>query len=136
MQFPLQTSSCIFTDSIILDWANLPGLKLEKAKILGLDNKAFSGVGLTVDGDADFSDFNAQKPVSLRNAKIGGHFNAPRAHFEDGLVNNKVAPALDLSKAKIGWDVDLACAVFRGKVSLAGAEIGGNLNFRDANISE
>jgi hypothetical protein len=134
MQFPLQTCSCTFTQSIILDWASLGGLKLEKANILGLDDKAFSGVGLTVDGDVDFSDFNAQKPVLLRNAKIGGHFNAPRAHFEYGLVNSKVAPALDLSKAKIGWDVDLDSAMCRGDVWLAGAEIGGNLDFRHARI--
>jgi hypothetical protein len=104
IQFQIRASGCYFKDSVILKWASVRGLKLEHAYIRGSDEKSLDGDGLTVEGDINLFDFDAEQPVSLRSVTVDGEFASQSAHFYTGALpyNGEINPALDLTSAKIG----------------------------------
>jgi hypothetical protein len=130
MEFQLSASGCFFTKSINLNWASVRSLALEHTYIMGLNDRAFNGDGLTVEGSVDLLEFETAQPFSLRNARIGGKFDSQFARFYTGPLpyNGPIEPGLDLTSTKVASGVDLFGAMVKGETRLDGVEITGNLD--------
>jgi hypothetical protein len=133
IQFPLRATACAFMEVLLLNQSSLRSLELQTSEIKGLQ-----GDGVSVERNLVFSNgFRARGPVVLRNATIGGCFQANEGHFDRGQSskrNGKWPDALDLENAKIAAGINLESVEVRGVVVLSNATIAGNLDCEGAHF--
>ena len=79
--------------------------------------------------------FVARGRVSFAGASIGGYFAARGAAVSKGHNQNESNDAIDLSNCRVTGDVTLSNAVIVGRLVAVSANIGGQLNLRDARLT-
>lgn len=137
ISFPISTFKCVFTDAkdnkdkgkkkINMDHCSIRGLQLQSTYIYGLN-----GSSLNVEKDLILYDFHSTATVFLRNATIGGSVLCDGTWFNHDPVSTDpksgLAPALNLSFARIGGGLDLRNCHALGGLVIDGAQIEGTVD--------
>jgi len=134
---PLQLTSCFFDSPVILDYAKVSLLILDRCRLAGglhgdtlVVTKGLELIGCTFDG-----------PVMLPDASIRGHFKCTdsilnQPNSEEAAVKEYLGHyALIGDGMKVSGDVRLNGTFTAAGVLLSGAHIGGTLDCADATLT-
>ena len=138
--FPLTFQSTLFEGPIIVDHATLNTLDLTGSEIRGMSAKE-----AILKGDLNLNKLQSRGRISLTGASVGGDLHAERASFDDPIiVDHATLNELDLGGSEIKGmsakeailkgDLNLDELQSRGRISLIGASIRGDLNAEGASI--